>query len=147
MKKNFQCRLYSLLLLAVFIIAASRSATAADGGAMMAAVSELIVTNKSQEPVEIESLSLEQAHKAALRALEEHDTVIEYEASISAPDKRLICTPFLCEDFNSSWRFLILYQAGPTSRVVGYNLSNDEFRDIVEDLYQTSMYHFNEEEL
>lgn len=143
MGKNFRCRLYSRLLLAIFIM----SATTAYGGTTMATVSELIATNKSQEPVEIESLSLEQAHKTAIRALEEHDTVLEYEASISAPDKRLICTPFLCEYSDSSWRFLILYQADPASRVVGYNLSDDEFRDIVETLYQTSMYHFNQEEL
>lgn len=147
MGRNFRCCLYSLLLLAVFVTGASGSATAADGSATMTAVSELIVTNQSQEPVEIESLSLEQAHKTALQALEEHDIVLEYETSISAPDKRLICTPFLCEYFNSSWRFLILYQADPTSRVVMYNLSDNEFRDIVENLYQTSMYHFNREEL
>lgn len=143
MGKNFRYRLYSLLLLAVLII----NTTAAGSSAAITAVSKLIVTSQSQEPVEIESLSLEQAHKTALRALEEHDTVLEYEASISAPDKRLICTPFLCEHFNSSWRFLVLYQADPTSRIVGYNLSDDEFRDIVESLYQTSMYHFNGEEL
>lgn len=143
MGKNFQHRLYLLLLLTFFIM----NATAAGGNAAITVVRKLIVTNKSQEPVEIESLSLEQAHKTALQALEEHDTVLEYEASISAPDKRLICTPFLCEYFDSSWRFLVLYQADPTSRIVGYNLSDDEFRDIVETLYQTSMYHFNREEL
>lgn len=147
MKKNFRCRLHSLLSLAIFIIGASCGTTAAEVSATMTAVSELIVTNKSQEPVEIKSLSLEQAHKAALQALEEHDTVLEYETSISAPDNRLICTPFLCEHSNSSWRFLVLYQADPTSRVVGYNLSGDEFKDIAENLYQTSMYHFNQEEL
>lgn len=143
MGKTFQYSLSSLLLLTFFIM----NAAAAGSDAAITAVSKLIVTNKNQEPVEIESPSLEQAHKTALRALDEHDSVLEYEASISAPDKRLICTPFLCERFDSSWRFLVLYQADPASRIVGYNLADEEFRDIVEALYQTSMYHFNGEEL
>lgn len=142
MKNFFHCCPYSLFFLTVYMLFASGViASAADSSSAMEAVSGLIVTNESPEPIEIGSLSLEQAHKTVIHALEVQDIVLAYEASISSPDKRFICTPFLHKHSDRNWRFLVLFKAGPRSRIIGYNLSGDEFKDIVEELYQTSMYH------
>lgn len=109
-------------------------------------VQKLITAFDLDEPVKIGTVDLELVQKKLLEALEKQDSVLEFEASLSAPDNRLTCTPFLCKKPNAHWRFLVLYQASPESSVIGYNLSNAEFRKIIENLYNISMYHFAPED-
>lgn len=137
---------YTLIFSILIVYAYSAPAIAAvSNGTMQEIVSELITTFDLSEPVEIKTANLELAQKKVYDVLEKHDSVLEFEISISAPDKRLICTPFLSKKLNTGWRFLVLYQATPASRIVGYNLSNNEFKKIIENLYNVSMYHFDPE--
>lgn len=130
-----------IIALAFIIISACSASAAAnepEGN-----IHDLILSCGHGSPVEINTDDLELAHEKVIEVFENDKAVLAYEATISAPDKRLICTPYLPMKSDCNWRFLVLYQAAASSKVVGYNLSGDEFREVVETLYQVSIYHFD----
>jgi len=97
--------------------------------------------------LEISVGDLEHACVTAVNEMEAHDSVLKYELPISAPDDQLFCIPFLCSQTDLEWRFMVLIQKNSSGKIALYNLRKEELQQMIQDMYNLSIYHFEPDDL
>lgn len=138
----FQRCLTSIFLFLILIYCPAYAEQCDDKGAIYISFHKLLIDSEPGSSVEIDLYSMEAACDIAIDFMEIHDYVVEYELPIEAPDKRLVCIPFLSAQPGVAWQFLAIIREKPDSRIVLQNLPKEEFQQLAQEMYDISIYHF-----